>query len=109
VGETEEDLTGMTGTAPIEAKGVLVEVALQMLVADRALIGAQEPALQQRRDPVHPWQVTSAGLVLTGSEIKSLRAGKAQLKDSYGRIDKGEVWLFNAHISPYEASSAVRA
>jgi SsrA-binding protein len=42
-----------------------------------------------------------AGLVLTGSEVKSLRAGKAQLKDSYGQIKKGEVWLFNAHISEY--------
>lgn len=46
-----------------------------------------------------------AGLVLTGSEVKSLRAGKAQLKDSYGRIERGEVWLFNAHISPYEAAA----
>jgi SsrA-binding protein len=42
-----------------------------------------------------------AGIVLTGSEIKSLREGKANLKDSYGRIDRNEVWLFNAHISPY--------
>ncbi len=46
-----------------------------------------------------------AGLVLTGSEVKSLRAGKAQLKDSYARIDKGEVWLVNAHISEYAASA----
>src|SRR3990172_4562607 len=46
-----------------------------------------------------------AGLVLTGSEVKSLRAGKAQLKDSYGRIERGEVWLFNAHISPYDAAA----
>ncbi len=46
-----------------------------------------------------------AGLVLTGSEVKSLRAGKAQLKDSYGQIKKGEVWLFNAHISEYAAAA----
>src|SRR5437667_10926091 len=43
-----------------------------------------------------------AGLVLTGGEIKSLRAGRANLKDSYGRIDKGEAVLLNAHISNYE-------
>jgi SsrA-binding protein len=46
-----------------------------------------------------------AGLVLTGSEVKSLRAGKAQLKDSYGQIKKGEVWLFNTHISEYGPSA----
>jgi SsrA-binding protein len=46
-------------------------------------------------------ETVEAGLVLTGSEVKSLRAGKAQLKDSYGQIKKGEVWLFNAHISEY--------
>ncbi len=42
-----------------------------------------------------------AGLVLTGSEVKSLRAGKAQLKDSHARLVKGEIWLYNAHISEY--------
>lgn len=42
-----------------------------------------------------------AGLVLSGSEVKSLRAGKAQLKDSHGRFSRGELWLHNAHISEY--------
>jgi SsrA-binding protein len=46
-----------------------------------------------------------AGLVLTGSEVKSLRAGKAQLKDSYARIERGEAWLFSAHISEYSPSA----
>jgi SsrA-binding protein len=53
----------------------------------------------------HIEETFEAGLVLTGSEVKSLRAGKAQLKDSYGRIERGELWLFNAHISPYAASA----
>ncbi len=48
-----------------------------------------------------------AGLVLMGSEVKSLRDGKAQLVDSYGRINKGEAFLFNAHISPYPAASGL--
>jgi SsrA-binding protein len=43
-----------------------------------------------------------AGLVLTGGEVKSLREGRANLKDSYARIDKGEAILLNAHISNYE-------
>ncbi len=48
-----------------------------------------------------------AGLVLVGSEVKSLREGKANLVDSYGRIGKGEAFLFNAHISPYAAASGL--
>ncbi|MEZ5176556.1 MAG: SsrA-binding protein SmpB [Acidimicrobiia bacterium] len=43
-----------------------------------------------------------AGMVLRGSEVKSLRAGQAQLKDSYADIRDGEVWLVGAHISPYK-------
>lgn len=42
-----------------------------------------------------------AGLVLLGSEVKSLRDGKAVLKDAYASIDNGEVWLHNLHIPPY--------
>lgn len=42
-----------------------------------------------------------AGLVLTGTEVKSLREGKAQLKDSYATIRDGEVWLIGAYIPPY--------
>ncbi len=41
------------------------------------------------------------GIVLTGTEIKSLREGKAQLKDGYASVENGEVWLHNVHIPPY--------
>jgi len=44
-----------------------------------------------------------AGLVLTGTEIKSIRFGRVNLRESYARIDKGEAWLINCHIAPYEA------
>jgi SsrA-binding protein len=43
-----------------------------------------------------------AGIVLTGSEIKSVRAGRVNLRDAYVRIEHGEAWLVGAHISPYE-------
>ncbi len=43
-----------------------------------------------------------AGLVLTGTEIKSIRAGKVNLSDSYARVERGEAWLMSAHIAPYE-------
>ena len=42
-----------------------------------------------------------AGLVLTGTEVQSLRLGKVNLKDSYARIKNGEAWLHQVHISPY--------
>ena len=42
------------------------------------------------------------GLVLQGTEVKSLRAGRANLKDTYGEIKNGEIWIQNMHISPYE-------
>jgi SsrA-binding protein len=45
------------------------------------------------------------GLVLTGTEVKSLREGKAQLKDSYAAIRDGEVWLIGAYIPPYGPAS----
>jgi SsrA-binding protein len=45
-----------------------------------------------------------AGLVLRGTEVKSLRTGTATLKDAYASIQQGEVWLHNAHIPPYPAA-----
>jgi SsrA-binding protein len=42
-----------------------------------------------------------AGLVLTGTEIKSIRAGRVNLADAYARIERGEAWLIGAHIAPY--------
>ncbi|MCZ0716951.1 SsrA-binding protein SmpB [Aerococcus kribbianus] len=42
------------------------------------------------------------GLVLKGTEIKSVRAGHINLKDGFARIERGEVWLYNVHISPFK-------
>ena len=43
-----------------------------------------------------------AGLVLTGTEIKSIRNGKVSIKESYAKIEKGELFIYGMHISPYE-------
>ncbi|KAB7704197.1 SsrA-binding protein SmpB [Bacillus aerolatus] len=43
-----------------------------------------------------------AGIVLQGTEIKSIRAGRVNLKDAFARIQKGELFLYNMHVSPYE-------
>jgi SsrA-binding protein len=49
----------------------------------------------------HIMDTYAAGLVLLGTEIKSIRQGKVNLKDSYGLLKSGEIWLVNCHISPY--------
>src|SRR6185295_17222159 len=46
-----------------------------------------------------------AGIALTGTEVKSIRNGRANLKDAYGLVKDNEVWLLNAHIAPYEHGS----
>lgn len=49
-------------------------------------------------------EVYKAGLVLTGNEVKSIRLGRINLKDSFGRAEKGEIWLYGIHISPYSTA-----
>ncbi len=49
----------------------------------------------------HIDQKLEAGLVLTGAEVKSLRAGRANIKDGYAQEKNGEIFLYNVHISPY--------
>src|SRR5688572_33402355 len=53
----------------------------------------------------HILDTWEAGVVLTGSEVKSLRDGKANITDSYATVKDGEVFLLNPHISPYEKAS----
>lgn len=60
---------------------------------------------RKARHDYHIHESYEAGLVLTGTEVKSLRAGKANLKDAYARIEYGELLLHNMHISPYDAGN----
>jgi SsrA-binding protein len=57
---------------------------------------------RKARHDYHIEDVYEAGIALTGTEIKSVRAGRVQLKDSFARVVNGEVLLYNVHISPYE-------
>lgn len=57
---------------------------------------------RKARHDYHIHETYEAGIALTGTEVKSLRAGKANLKDSYARVDNGELMLHNMHISPYD-------
>ncbi|MBF7081687.1 SsrA-binding protein SmpB [Desulfallas sp. Bu1-1] len=57
---------------------------------------------RKARHEYHIEETYEAGIALTGTEIKSIRAGKANLQDSYARVENGELVLYNMHISPYE-------
>src|SRR3954469_25371686 len=54
------------------------------------------------RSDYHILETFEAGIVLHGTEVKALRAGKGQISDAFARVEKDEVWLYNAHIDEYE-------
>ena len=60
---------------------------------------------RRARHEFHIEETFEAGIALLGSEVKALREGKANLKDSFGRLEGDEVFLWNAHISPYGPAS----
>ena len=65
----------------------------------------EEKTFAENRKAFHDFFIEEryeAGIALTGTEVKSIRAGKANLRDSYAAVDKGECILYNVHISPYE-------
>jgi SsrA-binding protein len=67
------------------------------------MAGEQTIALNRRARHEYTIDETfEAGLVLTGTEIKSIRAGKVNLSDAYARIERDEAWLVGAHIAPFE-------
>ncbi|HMO55850.1 MAG TPA: SsrA-binding protein SmpB [Roseiflexaceae bacterium] len=66
-----------------------------------------EKTVADNRKARHDYDIEEryeAGIVLTGSEIKSIRAGRVNLRGSYARMFQNELWLYDAHISPYEQS-----
>ncbi|HEX6939356.1 MAG TPA: SsrA-binding protein SmpB [Longimicrobiales bacterium] len=67
----------------------------------RKIVARNKKALHEY-EILDSWE---AGLVLTGPEVKSLRAGRASLTGAFARVENGEVWLYDMHISPYEPAS----
>jgi SsrA-binding protein len=59
---------------------------------------------RKARHDYHVLDVVECGIVLAGSEVKSIREGKANLQDAYARIENGEVWLHGMHVLPYPFS-----
>jgi SsrA-binding protein len=67
-------------------------------------VAKEEKLLASNRAAYHEYHILEkyeAGIVLTGTEVKSVLAGRVQLKEGYVAVRDGEAWLFNAHISPY--------
>jgi len=75
--------------------------------------GKEKPNLSPRisnRRALHQYHIEAkleCGMVLVGSEVKSLRQGKAQLQDAFARVEKGELMLHGAHIDPYDKAGPV--
>jgi SsrA-binding protein len=73
------------------------DFALQQIMSSNKDVATNREAYHN----YHILETHECGIALTGTEVKSIREGRCNLKDSYGLIRNGEAWLFNAHISPY--------
>jgi len=65
---------------------------------------ADETVIADNRKAFHDYHILEtfeAGIALLGTEVKGIREGRANLRDSYAQVEKGEVWLYNVHINPY--------
>jgi SsrA-binding protein len=73
-------------------------------VAEKTEREKAQRVIADNRKALHDYAVletVEAGLALLGTEVKSIREGSVNLRDSFARIDRGEVWLLNVHIGPY--------
>jgi SsrA-binding protein len=74
------------------------------VTAARREAEGSEPLIADNRKALHDYHVLEtweAGVALLGTEVKAIREGRVNLRDSFARLEKGEVWLMNVHISPY--------
>jgi SsrA-binding protein len=72
---------------------------------------AAQRMVADNRKALHDYHVLDtweAGVVLLGTEVKAIREGRVNLRDSFARVEKGEVWLLNVHISPYSHTGYAR-
>ncbi len=74
------------------------------MTAERSDREKAQRVIADNRKAFHDYHVLDtweAGLALLGTEVKAIREGRVNLRDSFARLDRGEVWLMNVHISPY--------
>jgi SsrA-binding protein len=73
-------------------------------VADGSTKDKERQRIAENRKARHDYHVLEtweAGVALLGTEVKAIREGRVNLRDSYARVDNGEIWMLNVHISPY--------
>jgi SsrA-binding protein len=71
-------------------------------------VAAEERQVATNRKARHEYHIEEtheAGIVLTGTEVKALRAGRASIQEAFARVEDDEVWLYHMHIPPYEAGN----
>lgn len=72
------------------------------MIIEVLLMSLRTISNRKARHEYHIDETYETGIVLSGTEIKSVRAGKANLQDSFARVENGELILYNMHVSPYE-------
>ena len=73
------------------------------------MVEQEQKIITTNRKARHDYEIIDSlevGIVLVGTEVKAIREGKVNLKDSYARIRDGELWLIGTHISPYSKSDS---
>jgi SsrA-binding protein len=73
-------------------------------MADKSTRESAQRLIAENRKARHDYHIIEtweAGVALLGTEVKAIREGRVNLRDSYARVDNGEVWMMNVHISPY--------
>ena len=77
------------------------------MVAEKKTDDQDERPIADNRKAFHDYHILDsweAGIALLGTEVKSIREGSVNLRDSFARLERGEVWLLNVHIGPYSHS-----
>jgi SsrA-binding protein len=77
--------------------------------AAKKAVDDETTPIAENRKALHDYHILDtweAGVALLGTEVKAIREGGVNLRDSYARLDKGEIWLLNVHISPYSHSGS---
>ena len=74
------------------------------MAAEKSERAAAQRLIAENRKAFHDYHILDrweAGVALLGTEVKAIREGRVNLRDSFARVDRGEVWMENVHISPY--------
>jgi len=97
-----ESRTTGVATLRVVARAKQMKERRERAKADAAKSDRVVASNRRARHDFEILETVECGIVLTGSEVKSLREGKAQIADGYARVDDGELWLFATHIPPWK-------